>query len=171
MNKGKIMKLFFESPNTEMHLREIARKTSLSPNTVMYLTDALIKEKLLLKERKKPIVNFKANIDSPRFVNEKRLFNLKKVYDSGLMEYLINEYNHPEAIILFGSYSKGEDNEKGDMDLAVITKRKEKLNLDPYEKKLRKTIHLLEVDTGKVTQEFVNSLANGIVMYGYLSIK
>jgi len=170
MNKEKIMKLFFENPNEEIHLREIARRISLSPNTVMYTTNSLVKEGLLIREKKKPIINFKANIDNPKFTNEKRIFNIKKIYDSGLIEYLINIYNNPEAVVLFGSYSRGEDNKKGDVDVAIITKRKEKTNLEKFEKKIKKKIHLLEIDKNKVNKEFLSSLANGIVVYGYLSI-
>lgn len=165
------MEIFFENPLEELHLREIARRTKLSPNTVMNINKVLVKQGLLLKAKKRHIVAFKANIDNINFINEKKLFNLRNIYDSNIVEYLADLYNNPSAIILFGSYSKGEDNAKGDIDIAVLTKRKEKANLDIFERKLKRSVHLLEVDIDNISKEFLNSLINGIVLHGYLSLK
>ncbi|MBI2575528.1 nucleotidyltransferase domain-containing protein [Candidatus Woesearchaeota archaeon] len=93
-----------------------------------------------------------------------------KLYESGLISRLYSAYNAPEAIILFGSYGKGEDTSKSDIDLAVITKRRIKLGLGKYENALKRKIQVFEMETGKVDKNMLTSLANGIVLEGYLSL-
>ena len=57
------------------------------------------------------------------FVFEKKLFNLKQVFSSGVIGYLRNELSNP-TVILFGSYAKGEDVEESDIDLYLETPSK-----------------------------------------------
>ena len=74
---------------------------------------------------------------------------------------------HPDGIILFGSYSKGEDIENSDIDIAIISEKYEKsLNLNKYSKSLGKeiSIHIYE-DMNKETKK---SVLNGIILRGFI---
>ena len=85
--------------------------------------------------------------------------------ESGLIEFLWQELC-PEAIILYGSYAKGESINSSDIDLFIIGKEK-KIKISEYEKKLGKEVHLMFNDAKKIPKELKNNLINGIVLRGY----
>ena len=99
-------------------------------------------------------------------MRNKRVYNLKKVYDSGIVDYILISYNHPKAIMLFGSYSRGEDTENSDIDIAVLTRKNLGLDLIKYEKILKKKVNVHEIDLDRMSSEFKSNLANGIVLEG-----
>ena len=72
--------------------------------------------------------------------------------------------------MVFGSYSKGEDISKSDIDVAVVTKKGAKLDLKDFEKYLRRKISIYEIQINDSSKEFLNNLANGTVVYGFLRI-
>ena len=49
-----------------------------------------------------------------------------------------------------------------------MTDKKEKPNLAKFEKKLRRSIHLLIFDYKEIAEEFYNNLINGFVLYGFV---
>mgnify|MGYP001570323007 FL=1 len=169
-NEQKILKEFFENPTRKFHILELARITSLHPNTVLTSLNSLTKEKLVKQEKKTHIKEAYANPENKEFVLKKRLFNLEQVYNSKIIEFLIKLYA-PEAISIIGSYSQGEDIEKSDIDLVIITKKKEDANLEKFEKVLKRKIHLITTDYKEMSNEFYINLINGILLYGYLEKK
>lgn len=171
-NKLKVMELFFKSPTKEFYLREIARLTGLSPPGVLKIIGKLEREGLVKKEAKALTTNYKANMGSDEFSVLKRVYNLFSIYESGLLEKLVEFYATPEAIVLFGSYAKAEDIETSDVDIAVVTSKEQYPRLEEFESMLQRriTMHLIK-DVKKVEKEFKNTLANGIVLYGYLEIE
>ncbi len=170
-NQEKVLDIFLNDPLEKFHLREIARLTNLNPNTILNITNQLVKENLIKKEKKKHIVELNANFDNKEFRIFKRISNLSKVYESGVVEFLNKKFD-PEAIVLMGSYSRGEDIEKSDIDIVIISKKDyEDLNLDKFYGKLGKYIHLIIVYYDKMSNEFYNNLINGIVLEGYVRKK
>ena len=170
-NKEKVMEQFFLSPTQKFHIRELARITKLNPNTIINITKALIKENIIIRKKSKPLVYLYANVQDKKFIRAKRIYNIKSLYDSELIDYLIDFYNNPEVIIVLGSYSKGEDTESSDIDIVVITNKKETADLSKFESKLNRTIHLLPLSYKYMSDEFYNNLINGIILYGYLRTK
>ncbi|VVB86432.1 Winged helix-turn-helix DNA-binding protein [uncultured archaeon] len=170
-NKMHILKLFFEGPNERLHLREIARRVGLSATGAMKILRALEKEGLVEKERTKVTVVYNGNYENQKFMALKRSFNLYSLYSCGLVSALVDFYKIPEVVVLFGSYAKGEDTRESDIDIAIMTGIKEYPQLDIYEADLKRKIslHLIE-NTKNEEKGFINSLANGIVLYGYLEV-
>ena len=80
-NEQKILKEFFENPTRKFHILELARITSLHPNTVLTSLNSLTKEKLVKQEKKTHIKEAYANPENKEFVLKKRLFNLEQVYN------------------------------------------------------------------------------------------
>ena len=72
--------------------------------------------------------------------------------------------------MVFGSYSKGEDDSESDIDIAIVTKKEAKLDLKDLEKYLRRKISIYEIQINDSSKEFLNNLANGTVVYGFLRI-
>ena len=165
-----VLQLFFDDPEACMHIREIARQTRLHPNTVLRDVLLLAKESLLLTRKTKAVLEVRGNRDNPLFTQLKRLSNFRRIMLSGVVEFLNDAYGAPEAILLFGSYSRGEDTKKSDIDLAVVTTREQHLNLSKFESILKRSIHIIEIDLSKVSKNLLTSLANSIILKGYLAI-
>ncbi|MDD5616084.1 MAG: nucleotidyltransferase domain-containing protein [Candidatus Methanoperedens sp.] len=170
-NRVKILRLFFEGPNVRLHLREVARRTGLSATGAMKILGALEKERLLEKKRTAFMVVYRGNYDNERFMALKRCLNLYSLYSCDLVSSLVEFYRIPECIILFGSYAKGEDTKESDIDIAIITGIKDYPELEIYEDCLKRKISLHLIENSKnEKKEFINSLANGIVLYGYMEV-
>jgi len=167
-NYEKVLDVFLDNPTGKFYIREIARITKLNPNTVLNLVSKLEKKKLIKREKKKHIVEISADINE-NFKRLKRIENLRKLYDSGLIDFLKKELK-PELISVIGSYSSGEDIKKSDIDIVVIAKKKE-IDLEKFERKLGRKIHLLVVDYNKMSDEFYTNLINGVVLHGYIKKK
>ena len=169
-NYDKVMGVFFDNPNEKFHIREIARITKLNPNTVLNMTKKLEKEELIKRERKRHDVELSAVFDE-KFKLFKKIDNLKKIYDSGIINLLKEKFN-PEAIAIIGSYSIGEDVEESDIDFVIISKKEyESIDLSSFEKKFNRKIHLIVSYYNKISDEFYTNLINGIVLYGAIKKK
>ena len=174
MNKkiynSRVLELFFEDPEGRVYIREIARQTGLHPNTVLRDVQMLVKESLLRAKKTKAVLEITANRDNPLFLQLKRLSNLSRIVLSGVVEYLNDVYGAPEAIILFGSYGRGEDTRKSDIDIAIVTKREKRPDLAKFETLLKRRIQLIEIDLKTVGKNLLTNVANGIVLKGYLAL-
>ncbi len=168
-NSLRVAEWFFKYPNRSYHIREISRLTGLSTTGVVRAVKELKKEGLLISKKE-----IKVELVSPyfegNFVLMKRLYNIYFLYDSGLIDFLKKEFEQPEAIVLFGSYSNGTDGEKSDIDIAVIGSKPQETRLENFEKKLARKIKIHMVDPKKAEKPFKNSLANGIVLEGFVEI-
>jgi len=168
--RDKILELLFKFPLKKFHIRELSRVLKISPPAISNALKQLEKEGFVLHiSEEKTSYKIQANFSNKNFRNMKRIDNLKNIYSSGLLDYLIE--NFPlSAIILFGSYSKGDDTEKSDIDMAIESKEKN-LNLESYEKKLNKKINIEFISFSKLSNELRNSIINGIVLSGYVELK
>jgi predicted nucleotidyltransferase len=125
----------------------------------------LRKDKLVVTEKAGVALQISASLTEP-FRQLKRVHNLEQIYESGLIDYLNELYRHPQAIVLFGSYSRGEDTERSDTDIAILTDKHLQPTMATFEKKIGRPISIHEVDTSRVSEEFKNSLCNGVVLEG-----
>jgi predicted nucleotidyltransferase len=174
--KNNIDLQFFEKPTSRFQLRELARLTKLSTTAVKAALGRLLEEKIIKIEKEKHYVFYRANWDASDYKWAKKFYNVQKILASGLLEHLDEKLNYPEAIILFGSAAKGEDAERSDIDIFVLSVNKKEVDLKVFEKKLGKPIILQifnkeDVEIAKKkNKEFLNSIVNGIVLKGYLEL-
>ena len=174
-NLYRVLEVFFEDPlpvGIGFQLREISRKIKLAPKSVKLYLEELEKENLIIKKEhrihKYPV--YYANRDDNYFKFLKRLDIVRSIKESGLLDYL-DEKCMPNAIILFGSASKGEDVKGSDIDLYLQCEEK-KLNLSKYEKELKRKINLFfERDFDKLSDELKMNIINGDILAGYLKCK
>src|SRR3989344_8397437 len=122
-----------DNPTKEFHARELSRKTNLSIFSVLEAIKKLSKEDFISVKKKGNMKIVKAS-HSTEFIRTKRIRNLEKLYDCGIVDYLNESYQKPGAIILFGSYSRGDDIENSDIDIAIITKDHKEPNMEKFEK-------------------------------------
>ena len=163
-NENKVLRKLFNRPTHKFHIRELARETKLNPNTIINLTKNLEKEGIIKKKKKKHLVEISVNFNNQKTLQKRKFFNLSEIHNSGLIDFLIKKYS-PKSITLVGSYARGEDTEKSDIDIVINTSKKEFVNLARFEKILKRKIHLLILPK-KISDEFFNNLINGIVLYG-----
>ncbi|MEK6954668.1 MAG: nucleotidyltransferase domain-containing protein [Candidatus Micrarchaeota archaeon] len=168
-NNYRVMKLFFDGPDRKIHIRAIARLLKLSAPGVSKIVARLKKEGLLSSEKTGLVENVSAS-KNEKFLRLKRCYNLLNVHESGVVEFLRHQYEEPEAIVLFGSYGKGEDGSRSDVDIAVITRMAKSPDLKSFEKYVGRRINLYEIRIKECENEFLNNLANGIVLYGYQTL-
>ena len=163
--RERVLKLLFNYPLRGFHVREISRLLKISPPAISKAIKQLEKENLI-SISKKFLYEIKANLENQEFRNMKRVHNLKSIYDSGLFSYL-KESSPLGAIILFGSYSRGDDTEKSDIDIAIEGKDK-KLILEEYEKKLNRRINIEFIEFRNISKELKDNIINGIILSGYI---
>ncbi len=146
--------------------RELAKILKVSPTAVANAVRNL-KGKLLVEVEKTKTINFITfNRDNRRAIQLKRIENLKNLYAAGLVDFL-EEQLAGSAIILFGSYARGEDTKNSDIDIAVIGRKKKDLALEDYEKVLFRTININFYDSWKdIHKHLRNNILNGIVLSG-----
>ena len=169
-NNLKVMELFFKYPYRTFHIREIARLTKLSSTGVIKIIKRLKEEKLLVSYKTRLTEEVKPDFEG-NFLIVKRLYNIYSLNDNLLIDYLKKYYEHPKAIILFGSYSNGTDSEQSDIDIAIIGSLKDKMpDLSKFEDKLARKINIHIIYLDRTTKEFKNSLANGIIMEGFVEL-
>ncbi len=168
-NRYKLMKLFLDSPTESFRLREIARLTKISPPSVMVYLKEFETEGLIKKQIKRKIPFYTAIRDNSNFILYKKISILFELNNVGLIDYLWDKLS-PEAIILYGSFSKGESIEDSDVDLFILGKEK-KLEINNFEKKLNKKIHLFFKEPIKnIPNELKNNILNGIILKGYVRV-
>lgn len=173
-NRYKILRIFFEDPSPKgigFQLREISRKAAIAPPSVKRYLSELEKERLIVRAKHRiygyPV--YYANRDDENFKFLKRLDTVMKIKESGLLEYLA-ESCMPDAIVLFGSASQGEDLKESDIDLFVMS-NEEKLDLVKFEKRLGRKINLLFSEGfNRLSKELRNNIINGVILKGYLKV-
>ena len=166
--KERIMQYFFLNPTERLRVRQIERAVKVPlPSAILYAKE-MEKEKMIKSSIISGANLYSADRSSIKFLYEKRLFNIGSLYKSGLVEFLITEYSNP-TIAVFGSYSKGEDIEKSDIDLYVETTKKI-AGLERFEKVLQRPIQIFSYRNFQKIENknLANSILNGVVLNGFL---
>ena len=170
-----IAERIFNYPNKTFHIRMLEKETGFSTTAVIDSVNKL-KEFRIVKIEETPLTtNVKANLESEDYRFYKLVFNLYRLKRYLFVDKLIDIFNNPEAIVLFGSFAKGEDVEESDIDILIISHNKSEEYLeetiDTFEKELNRkiNIHILP-SLAKSSNEFKNAVANGIVLHGYLKM-
>jgi predicted nucleotidyltransferase len=162
------MKIFFDSPDHKFYIREIARMTKLSAPGVIKIIKKLKKEGLLLSKKGMVVENVYASMNK-KFIIIKQCYNIFHLHDCGIVDFLKTAYE-PEAIVSFGSYSRGEDTSQSSIGIAILTKKNRSVDCAKFEKRLRRKIDIHLLQPKRIKNEFLNMLADGVVIYGHLKV-
>ncbi|PIN90204.1 hypothetical protein COU57_04155 [Candidatus Pacearchaeota archaeon CG10_big_fil_rev_8_21_14_0_10_32_14] len=169
--KQIILEHYFINPSSKMRVRQIERELKIPLPSIIRYTKELEKEKLLSKLTIDKVVFYTASRDSKKFLLEKKLFNVKVLCDSGLIDYLIDYLSNP-SIVIFGSFSKGEDIESSDIDLYIETPSKKEINLEKFEKLLKRKIQIFKQKqiSDIKNPHLINNILNGITLNGIIEV-
>src|SRR3989344_7644363 len=177
----KVLQWFFSFPNMPISLSELSKELKVSKKTASEIVLALISEGFLIKEEIGG--SWRISCDIRHIYNHTRKisYNLHLVYsliyERGLIEEIYKIAGQPKSIILFGSYRKGDDNEKSDLDIAVEIVGDEDVNIINiaeipefgYRKKVPVNLHIFT--RNKVDLNLFNNIANGIILEGFLEVR
>ena len=120
--KMRLKEYFFKHPSERLRVRQIEREVNIPlPSAIKYAKE-LEEEGVLKREEIAEVITYSADIGSKSYLIHKRLYNIKALFDSGLMAFLIDELSNPD-IILFGSFFKGIDLEESDIDIHYLVNK------------------------------------------------
>lgn len=164
--QNKILDLLYKKSSSSLNQRRIASLLNVSAPAVMKALPKLKKDNLINISKDRESGRLSISLNWENTLAKKRVSNLKNIYESGL--YKILENNFPgAAIVLFGSYSRGDDTESSDIDIAVIGRKEKQLNLKNIEKILFRKINLNFYGSWtKIHKNLKENICNGIILAG-----
>ncbi len=167
--QDRIMDFLFKNPTTSFMGKEIADKLKVSKTAVSKAIDNLVKSRLVVVE-KRVILSIKLNRENKELFELKRIYNLRNIYSNKLVEKLSADFPG-SSLVLFGSYSFGDDTEESDIDLAIIGYGPKKLELSKFENNFQRKIQLhFFNDFKKIDKNLKESIINGIVLKGAIQL-
>jgi len=126
---SKILRLFYEDKKASLHLRDIARKTKLYPNSVTRFLNQLEKEGILTFQKD-------GNLKKYRIKKSEKLSNIFTSFDierlnklplarKRAINYFLDKlHEKPIMVLLFGSTAKETFRKDSDIDLLLIVNKK-----------------------------------------------
>src|SRR3989338_5785122 len=159
--QNEIFALLCVRTGTVLNQREIAKLLHVSPTAVAKALPVIEKDGLLKvrKDKKMNLAKVELNRENPRAIAFKRVENLRNLYETGLVEFI--EERFPGcAVMLFGSYSKGEDTQKSDIDIAVIGSKTKAVDLTKYETLLERKIYLHFYENLNINKNLKTNIIN-----------
>lgn len=157
---------FLEYPKRKIHVREYARLQNITPATASTILKKFQKQDILKKEIIQNIHLY--SLQSSQIVKDLKVFYTIQKIRTIIPQ--LNAFFGKPHIILFGSASKGEDNEQSDIDLYVESEVTSQIIRNTLEKKLKRPLQLFVY---KQIQDVPNkylqqNIMNGIVLQGEL---
>jgi len=122
------------------------------------------------KDRKSKRLSIELNRENPIVVGMKRADNIRQLYESGLAEFLKESFPG-STVIIFGSFAKGEDTGKSDIDVAIIGAKPKAVDLSEFEKKFMKEIRIDFYKSFKeINAELRNNILGGLLLSGWIEL-
>lgn len=155
-NDKRILALFLGDYSKQYYLREISKLTKIPLKTTHRLVSSLEKEKILKSAVSGKNKYFKLNLGNP----QTKLYLLEaEIYKTSILigkyplfKTFLKELNSSSLLAVFGSFAKFKADKDSDLDLLVVSKRKEEL---PF--------HLLGYNIHKVElseKDFIKAVEN-----------
>ena len=168
---------FFAYPDKEFSLSELAEQLEISKTTANQIITKLVKEGFLKKEVMGKVWRISCNKTHKYNFTKKIAYNLLYIYSSDIIEKIHQATPNPRTIILFGSYRKGDDTDKSDMDIAVEVLGNEDLKIKQlgiikkfgYRQNVAVNLHIFS--RKKIDLNLFANIANGIVLDGFLEVR
>ena len=168
----KVLTLFLENPYTGYYLRESARILDMDPMTVKRSLEILVKDEFLINYEEKNRILYQANLESPALRHFKISYNLSWLQEKNLVEFITNKMKSVTSIMLFGSFSKGENDENSDIDIVIISQSKDK-PIAELTNLLNKDVNLLNFTPAQWANQskknrafYLDVIIDGVLLYG-----
>src|SRR3989338_6067505 len=96
--KRRMKEYFFTYPSAKMRVREIERVLKIPLPSVIRYCKELEKESILARGSIGSVNFYVANRTNETYLLEKKLYNIKTMYDSGLIERIKTELSNPAIV-------------------------------------------------------------------------
>lgn len=155
----------------KFNAREIAKELKVSPTAISNALPEVEKESLVRVERLKNmnLLLIEFNRENQKAIDLKRVENLRMIYQSGIVEFLEDSFPGC-AIILFGSYSRGEDIFSSDIDIGIIGTKGKEIDLSKFCRILEREVIINFYVSWDIDKNLRNNILNGIVLNGGISL-
>jgi len=114
----QVIEPFFNS-SKYWHFDELHKKIGVSKPQLSFWLKRYVKEGVISRVKKKrKMPYYTHNFHNPTFQNRKRIFGLKKLNESGLLDHLTT-LDGAKVVILFGSFSRSDWYGNSDIDIFI----------------------------------------------------
>ncbi|HLD55363.1 MAG TPA: nucleotidyltransferase domain-containing protein [Candidatus Nanoarchaeia archaeon] len=164
----EIIRFLFANVGEKFNQREIALKINASPTAISNSIKFLKQEGFVFAELDKSSKTFEIslNINNEDVFYMKRVENLREIYLSGLKDFLEEKFPG-KVIVLFGSFSRGEDAFNSDIDIAILEEKEKEVDIKKFEIFLNKKINLqFYGPLNSIHKNLRENILNGIVISG-----
>lgn len=117
--KGELLNFFFNNPDKEYYLSEIAKSLNKETSYYQRQLNSLVKDEILLDKRKGNLRFFKLNKNNPLYSDLKSIIS-KSLGIEFKLKNLVNKFDSIETAFIFGSLAKNKENPNSDIDLMLI---------------------------------------------------
>ncbi|MBI2106520.1 nucleotidyltransferase domain-containing protein [Candidatus Woesearchaeota archaeon] len=163
----KIFEVFAKKPFTEYTRKDIKRESKEKSNNSLSLTINLLKKEEVLIEKKigkSGLLNLNLDNDITFYYialcNHKRIPHLAKIVVEDIKKE-ISENTQFYSIVIFGSYSLGEQKKNSDLDVAIFIENENKIKQIEASANSAKLKSALETDVHVIPKtEMLEMLAN-----------
>jgi predicted nucleotidyltransferase len=175
--RNKVIEILFRYPEKEFSLSDLAREAGVAKANIGNILNEFQEAGLITIEKLTKIWRIKANQTNWLYIRNKIVYNLGFIYRSGLVEFLVENFKNPKAILLFGSFRKGEDLSNSDIDIAIESMEVKDYqtiglrDLSEFEEIIGRKIQLHLFNRKNIDDNLFNNIANGILLWGFLEVK
>lgn len=171
----KIIAWFFAYPEMQT-LTQLRKEIKVSRTATREAVLVLEKEGFLEKKVVGGAWIIKANPGHAYFTTKKIPQNLMHIYESGILDAVYKKIPNANAVILFGSYRKGDDVPESDIDIAAEVTGDKQLEIVElgtirqlgYRKNVKVKLHIFS--RSKVDINLFANITNGIILSGFLEV-
>jgi predicted nucleotidyltransferase len=173
---NKALYYLFSFPEKPVGLNELSQKVKSSKTATKNAVLRLISEGFLKKEIIGNVWRLSVNPKSQLMITKKIPYNLGLIYDSGIIAKVYDKIPEARAIILFGSYRWGTDNEKSDIDIGIEVIGNKEISIEKlmvlnkigFRNNVIVNLHIFS--RKKIDLNLFTNIANGIVLDGLLEV-
>lgn len=174
---SQVLNWFFSYPDREISLNDLSKNLNISKTNTNLAVKQLEKEGFLVLDILGRTWRIKCNKQHIFNYTRKINYNLSLINDSEIINLTHKIIPNPRSIILFGSYRKGDDTEKSDIDIAVEILDNKELQIVElgvfsnfgYRKDVLVNLHIFS--RNKIDLNLFANIANGIVLEGFLEVR
>ena len=167
----EILRFFFKNTGRSFNALQLAKALKVSAPAITKALPFLGNNKLLkIQQDSSRRLKIELNRENHVIIWLKRVDNLKHLYESGLVDLFYEKF--PSAtVILFGSFSLGEDTVDSDIDIAIIGAKAKKLDLEQLETELLRPISLnFYKSLANVDPNLRINILSGILLKGWIEL-
>jgi len=167
-----IMRFLYVNAGETFNARELAIPLEVSQPAISKALPLLEKQGFIgvSKDKRSKRLSIKLNRENPLVAGMKRADNLLQLYETGLVEFFKDTFPGC-TVIVFGSFAKGEDTGKSDIDIAVVGSKNTRIDMGRFEKTLSKEINISFFQSFKeISDELKNNIMGGFLLSGWVEL-